>query len=130
MKRLSHTALLITALGWLAAACQTQDRMVRTELFFGLSRPDGGMVSQREFSAFVDEVITPRFPQGLTILAGDGQWREKSGNIAHEPSRIVILVHADDRESDRSIEEIRESYKSRFRQEAVMRIDEVERVRF
>ena len=55
------------------------------ELFFGRSLPDGGEVSDAAWLGFVDEEVTPRFPDGLTILdavgqqrAGDAAGRERS----------------------------------------------------
>lgn len=45
----------------------------RTELYFGTGRPDGSVVSDAEFQQFVDIQVTPRFPDGLTLLAGYGQ---------------------------------------------------------
>jgi hypothetical protein len=47
------------------------DEFVRTELFFGLSRP-GGRITERQFERFVDAEVTPRFPDGLTLLSGRG----------------------------------------------------------
>src|SRR5688572_26537686 len=49
--------------------------LARTELFFGLARPDGSRVSVDEFQQFLDQEVTPRFPAGLTLLGGDGQFR-------------------------------------------------------
>lgn len=57
----------------------------RTELFFGTARPDG-LVLEEEFPAFMDEEVTPRFPDGLTLLKGDGQFKESDGVIGNEQS--------------------------------------------
>src|SRR6185369_7200471 len=95
--------------------------MLRTEMFFGLSRPDGGAVSDQEWQAFVDETITPRFPDGFTIVDGVGQWREASGHIAHERAKILLILHPRDQTTTTKLDEIRAEYKQRFKQEAVMR---------
>src|SRR5262245_66552116 len=56
---------------------------VRTELYFGLSIPPGadgspaGRVTDEEWQRFVDEEISPRFPDGLTIQEAGGQWRSR-----------------------------------------------------
>jgi hypothetical protein len=47
----------------------------RTELLFGLSRSDGPDITEEEFQSFIDLQVTPRFPEGLTLLAGNGQFR-------------------------------------------------------
>ncbi|HET9224479.1 MAG TPA: DUF3574 domain-containing protein, partial [Roseiflexaceae bacterium] len=43
------------------------DPFVRTELFFGSERPNKPEVSDAEFKQFLDEEVTPRFPDGLTV---------------------------------------------------------------
>jgi hypothetical protein len=104
--------------------------MMRTELYFGLSRAGGDEITPEQFSAFVAEVITPRFPDGLTIVDASGQWRDSSGNVTRERSKILIVLHAPGAESARAIEEIRDQYKSRFGQESVMRVNSMARVAF
>jgi len=96
----------------------------RTELFFGRAKPDGPMVTDEEFHSFLDEIITPRFPNGLTALSGTGQFRGSSGMVMREGSVFVILLYpADDKGSSTRIEEIREAYRKTFQQESVLRID-------
>lgn len=103
----------------------------RTELYFGSEKPDGSEVTETEFERFVDEEVTPSFPDGLTLLAGEGQFRDSSGDIVEEPSHVLILLYPpDDREANGEIEEIREAYKSEFKQESVLRVDARERVSF
>src|SRR5689334_21818217 len=50
-------------------------QMARMELLFGASRRDGSAVGEVEWQAFLDTEVTPRFPDGLTVLTGYGQWR-------------------------------------------------------
>lgn len=99
---------------------------VRTELFFGTARPDGSMVSDAEWDAFLDEEITPRFPDGLTVLSGAGQWQGDDEEIVEERSKIVILLYPREAidESNARIEEIRAAYEERFQQESVLRADD------
>jgi Protein of unknown function (DUF3574) len=99
---------------------------VRTELFFGTSRPDGTAVSEADWEAFLDAEITPRFPDGLTVLSGAGQWQGENGQIVEERSKLVILLYprgAID-ESNAEIEAIRTAYEQRFHQESVLRADD------
>ena len=51
------------------------DPFIRTELFFGSERPNKPEVSDTEFKLFLDQEVTPRFPDGLTVLKGFGQFR-------------------------------------------------------
>ena len=70
---------------------------------------------------FLDDWVTPRFPDGLTVLQASGQWRGANGKIVEEPSRVLYLVHPGDEASERKVEEIASEYKRRFDQEAVLR---------
>ena len=99
---------------------------LRTELFFGMSKPDGTAISEAEWDAFLDSEITPRFPDGLTVLSGAGQWQEEDNDIIEEGSKIVILLYPREAlaESNAEIEEIRAAYEREFQQESVLRADD------
>lgn len=96
----------------------------RTELFFGTTKPDG-IVTEDEFRTFIDEEVTPRFPDGLTLLKGDGQFKGSDGVIVKEQSFVLVLLYASDTyaDSSRRIERIRRLYMRRFQQESVLRVD-------
>jgi Protein of unknown function (DUF3574) len=105
----------------------------RTELFFGSLKPDGSVVSEEAFLGFLTAEITPRFPNGLTLLTGLGQFLTAHGVLHREPSRLLILLYPveEERDSHEKIEQIREQYKRMFHQEAVLRADRCcELVRF
>jgi hypothetical protein len=95
----------------------------RTELYFGLSRSDGPDITDDEFQGFLDAVVTPRFPDGLTLLTGNGQFRGSSGLIVQERSKLLILFYPWSNQRNRAIESIRSIYKRDFHQEAVLRVD-------
>jgi hypothetical protein len=97
--------------------------LTRTELFFGLSRPDGGIVTDTQWREFLASTVTPLFPDGLTVIDAYGQWQEAKGRIAQEPSRILIILHEPTDEASSKIEQVREAFKKQFAQEAVMRTD-------
>ena len=101
-----------------------------TQLYFGTSQSGGGSVSRAQFDDFVDTHVTPRFPDGLTILAGDGQWTGPAG-LGQEKSFVLILLYPPQmRDADRFIEEIRQSYKTLFYQESVLRTDNKSTISF
>jgi uncharacterized protein DUF3574 len=105
-----------------AAACAVGDTaMVRDVVYFGRNRPGGGTVSDADWRRFLDEVVTPRFPYGLTVVDATGQWRGQSGMVEQEPSEIVTVFHAGDVASHQAIGEVAGEYKRRFQQEAVLR---------
>jgi hypothetical protein len=98
---------------------------VRTELFFGTAKP-GGVVTEDEFNAFLDQVVTPLFPDGLTVIKADGQFRGEDGVTIKEDSFVLILLYpfADQKSGSRNIDAIREAYVGRFEQESVLRVDD------
>ena len=65
-----------------------------TTLYFGLARPKGS-VSELEWQVFLRDEVTTRFPEGLTVWEANGQWRRPDGEIDHERSRVLLLVHPD-----------------------------------
>jgi hypothetical protein len=107
------------------------DPFIRTELFFGSERPDKPEVSDTEFKQFLDQEVTPRFPDGLTVLKGFGQFREAENQIVQESSFVLILLYPREalRDSSAKIEQIRTLYKQRFEQESVLRVDDPRSVR-
>ncbi|MEO3752603.1 DUF3574 domain-containing protein [Streptomyces sp. B6B3] len=112
---------------------QEAERYAETRLLFGTARPEGGEpVSEAEFRRFVDEVVTPRFPEGLTVQQGYGQWRDAHGVVEEEASYELTLLYpvADAEASDREIEEVRDAYVRGFGQEAVARVDDTVLVDF
>ncbi len=98
------------------------DSFIKTELLFGLSKPDGSIVTESEWQNFVDNHITPRFKEGLTILNSSGQWMLQTGNVIKEQSKIVMILHKNNQEIDQLLEKIRKEYKNLFQQESVLRI--------
>ena len=99
---------------------------IETRLFFGTGRHHGEPpISEEEFLDFVAEHVTPRFPDGLTIQRGYGQWRDRRGAINRERSYELIVLYpvAEARQRDADIEHIRDAYTARYDQESVMRVD-------
>lgn len=98
---------------------------VRTELFFGTAKPDGAVTAE-EFKAFVDAVITPLFPDGLTVVKADGQFKNDAGVTIKEEAYVLILLYSAESQkaSSRSIDYIRQEYMRAHQQESVLRADD------
>lgn len=96
--------------------------LIQQDLFFGRNIAGGGQVSEEEFQAFVNRVITPRFPAGLTIFDGDGQFKDSTNKIIQEPSKLVTLFVEDTPQTKRSINEIVTAYLQQFQQESVLQL--------
>jgi len=119
------------ALAACAASPLDGDAMTATRLYFGTSMLGGGTVSDTAWRRFLANEITPRFPEGLTVLAAHGQWRDrKTGGILRERSRVLLLLHRGTAKAKSAIAAIVARYKERFRQQSVLRVDAPVRVHF
>jgi Protein of unknown function (DUF3574) len=110
---------------------RAQELWSRTELYFGSDKHDGTAVSEAEFMQFVDQEVTPRFPDGLTVLTGYGQFFDAEEVIEKERSMVLILLYPlTNFDAGKRIQEIRDAYKSLYRQESVLRVDTASYVSF
>ena len=116
-------AMLLTACaGSSPTPCnQGEEQSVMETVYFGTNTPDG-QVSAEDWQSFRDKIITPRFPDGLTTFKAEGQWRNNTGQIESENSYVLQVVHANSPQTDTAIREVASLYKTRFRQEAVLRV--------
>src|SRR6185295_10998216 len=106
---------------------KNSELFVRTELFFGSDREDEPDVTEEQFLHFLDKIVTPLFPDGLTLLTGRGQFCcDKGGAVIQETSFVLILLYPLDRqkESSQKIDKIRDDYKTTFKQQSVLRVDD------
>ncbi|MGR4862729.1 DUF3574 domain-containing protein [Caulobacter sp. LARHSG274] len=102
-------------------ACPAGQGPGRTaQLFFGRNIGGALGVSEADFKAFVDAELTPRFPDGLTVLDAAGQWRGADGIVGREPSKLVILALPGRTGGEAKLDAVRQAYRQRFRQEAVL----------
>jgi len=104
-----------------AIACNAPQRpMQQIELMFGRNIAGRLRVGEAAWSRFLAREITPRFPDGLTVLDAAGQWRDPvGGRLVREPGKMVIIVTADDAPVGDRIAAIVAAYKQRFRQRSV-----------
>lgn len=89
------------------------------QLFFGRAKP-GGLVSEAEWQGFVDGVLTPAFPDGLTVLDAEGRWLDPDlGRSIAEPSKVVVVFAFDPADAAK-VAAVTARYKSDFQQQAVL----------
>jgi len=90
------------------------------ELTFGRRIVGHIAVSETQWLQFIDNEITPRFPEGLTVFDASGQWRDPATKkIVRETSKIVLIVLPGNAEDLTRLSEIAEIYKRRFKQQSV-----------
>lgn len=91
---------------------------VTAELLFGRNVGERLGVSETDWARFLAAEVTPRFPEGLTVLDAAGQWRD-GGRLVREPSKVVLLTLKQPAVDQARIDAIVEAYKQRFRQQSV-----------
>ncbi len=97
-----------------------QEPMRTAQLFFGQNIGGKPGVSEADFRKFLDEELTPRFPSGLTVLDGGGQWKGDENKLIREASKVVVLVLPNGLEANLKLNAARKAYKTRFNQESVL----------
>jgi hypothetical protein len=109
-----------TALGAPGCGPDGQPEMV-AELVFGRNIGDSLGVSEADWNRFLEEEVTPRFPDGLTVMSASGQWRDtERGTVVQEPSKVLVLVLGDEAKDKPRVAEIATAYKQRFKQQSVL----------
>lgn len=115
-------AALLSGCAGLPLDCPAGARAGRVaELVFG--RNIGGRlgVSEGDWRRFLDAEVTPRFPNGFTVTDGRGQYRDRSGRIVREPSKVLTIALTSEAQQAR-LREIAEAYRRQFSQESVLTI--------
>lgn len=91
-------------------------------LFFGRGDADNRrVVSDEEWSEFLEDTITVEFPAGLTILDAYGQYTDSAGTLVKEDTKVLIVLVPPDADSAPGIDRIIREYIQRFSQQGVLR---------
>ena len=97
------------------------EELAEHSLFFGRSDSTGAeVVSEEAWNEFLADTVTPRFPDGLTVMDGRGQWQLESGAIQMEGTKILYILTGPGDGGQQLLGEVSEEYKSRFGQESVL----------
>ena len=110
-------------LGTDAAACPSGTELfAEYRLFFGRSQGSVEVVSEEAWRTFLADEVTPRFPDGLTVLDAAGQWREDSGRIVWERTKLLLVLAPPGGDALQRTDEIADAYKQAFDQSSVLRV--------
>ncbi len=91
---------------------------VQVDLYFGRDTPKGEL-GEAEWAAFLAEEVTPRFPDGLSVLDVSGQYREPSGRIVREKSKLLVIVVLDAPAHRPKVRAVADAYSARHGQHGV-----------
>jgi len=103
---------------------------VRSELYFGVGEEQGagereqaGTISEAQWRAFLDNEVTPRFPdrEGLTFFdaEGGGLFRGDAGPNRLR-TKVLVVLHEDTPQRRADIEAIRLAWKVATRHQSVL----------
>jgi hypothetical protein len=132
MRARSKNVLLVTLAAALAivAACagcgsssaakSSQPTWVKSEIYCGLEKQAGGTVTQAEFADFLNQVVTPAFPAGLTVFDAYGQMQKTDKAIVKQTTKVLLLVHQKTKANADAIQKVISSYRSRYGNPQVM----------
>ena len=95
---------------------------IRSELYFAVGNEDGtGIIDEAKWRAFLDSEVTPRFPDGLTVLDGYGQWRfQQDGRLVRQRCKVMVVLHESGAKPREDIEAIRLAWKRMTGHESVL----------
>jgi hypothetical protein len=102
-----------------------QKPMQVVHLFFGRAIAGRAPLTNREWSRFASEVLTPNFPDGFTAYDADGQWmNDKLHRIVRERSKVVIIAADPGADIAQRLTAVTDAYEKQFRQLSVGVISE------
>lgn len=110
--RLKLSALIFFCLSCISSTAFGED-IYRLRMFFGLSIPDGGGVSLKEWEAFVDKKIATTFA-GFNIVDSTGYYQGEP-----ERSKVVTLIVEGDDDIQKA-KALAADYARQFHQDSVM----------
>lgn len=94
----------------------------RVELYFGLTQA-AGAVTAEQWQGFLDQVISPAFPDGLTVSDGQGRSRSDDGSLRPlGQTKILLLIVFDDNGLAERIAAVAQSYKEQFQARGVLQL--------
>jgi len=112
---------LLPATGRAEDICRAPAQAMQAiEVMFGRAVDGRLVVTDRAWARFLAREVTPRFPDGLTVVDAAGQYKTPLGRIAQEPSKLLMIVAADGAQTQNSIAAIVAAYKLQFRQHTVV----------
>lgn len=100
---------------------------VDTRLYFGLGpadHPEQG-VSEADWRSFLDREVTPRFPDGFSVLDVYGQWQGKNATVPERlRTKMLIVDYPDTAENRGKVDAIRAAWKQKTGDQSVLRVTE------
>lgn len=105
--------------------------MMETDLYFGQSKPGGGMITKMEWENFKGNYIAKVFKEGSTVYHAEGNWLDTVRNqLITEPAYVVVYIHKHSPQKSKQIDSLRYWYQTMFQQQSILKIDKKVKVNF
>jgi len=104
----------------LASNCPTASQKPTAELLFGRGSDGAAGVSEAEFRRFLNREVSPRFPDGLTVVNARGSWTPPAGSDIGGRPKLVMIVLRGGADDQVKLEAIRTAYQAQYHQESVL----------
>jgi len=106
-------------------------RYLETNLYFGQSKPDGGMVTEKEWNSFKETYISKVFKQGSSVSSVQGNWYDTAARkLITEPTYMVSCYYKKSPAISKQIDSLCSWYKTLFKQQSVLRVDKKVKAHF
>lgn len=92
-------------------------------LYFGRDIASGGEVSDSQWVEFMAAEVTPRFPDGLSVVNVAGQSRNSKNQTLRERTKLLIVIVFDAPAHQAKVAAIMDAYIKRFSQNSVFRTE-------
>ena len=102
--------------------CEDGDLWTEYRLFLGRSAGGVEVVSDADWDGFLADIVTPRFPAGLSVIDVAGQWQSDDGNIERERTKMLWVVAPPGPEALDLMNEVSAEYKKQFSQDAMLQM--------
>ncbi|MBX3483038.1 DUF3574 domain-containing protein [Phenylobacterium sp.] len=119
---------IVLLAGVLLAGCRTappkspcpagQAELRTAQVFLAAKAP--ARLNDADIRRFVDQEVTPRFPDGVTVVDGGGQWKGDENQMIRDAAKVLTIVLPAAGDPMGRVEAVRAAYRARFRQESVV----------
>ena len=104
----------------LASNCAASSQRPTAELLFARVADGAISVSESEFRRFINREVSPRFPDGLTVVNASGRWSPPAGSGIGERPKLVMIVLRGGSDDQAKLAAIRAAYQAQYHQQSVL----------
>ena len=122
MRTTGALILMLSLAGCMSApkvGCPVGQSQLHTAQFFLGAKP-AVKLNERDFRRFVVREVTPRFPDGVTVVEGGGQWTGADNRLMREAAKMVLIVLPASGDGPARMEAVRTAYRVQFKHDPIV----------